>query len=819
MAASLGAVQNALATSETWTGAGSDLLWTDTNNWSNDIVPGLSGTNQNASPDTATFNISSGAAVTVDTKRNIDNIYFDTNVGSFSFNTGVLYPTNGGTIQLLPTVTSSGQIETFNDQITIQTSGSATFANNAPTSDVFDFNGIIKPSATTGPPTLVLAGSNTGNNIISGPITVNSTSLNILKTGAGTWNLTGTNTGVGTITDNQGVLGINFSESPLTANIVNTTAPLTLGGGTLNISGSNGETNSQSLGAVTIAQGASEFEFTQNGATSLTGTVASINRANSAGSTVDFTLPTSGYLYTAAATTSSSGILVASSGLTPYATVSGADWAALSSSNTIVGLSSVGGYTPVSGTTSGIFGNLDVTANVTGTATLEPVSIRFNASLTGTLSAPSGYYIYTSGILVTPNVGAHTTTINGAARLCANASGDLAIIQNNPYGGLTIAETIISTGSKYTSLTKSGPGLLTISNTSNDYNGFTYLNGGTVNIAADGSIGDAGETAPIATSSLSSNLVTLSTATPMLQVGDGLLGQTITAISSGTNITLSGNANLSVGSSTNVSYIQPIVMNGGTLQTATNITLSESIGAVAYRPITLNAGGGAFDTQGFNDTVPGVISGVGSFTKVGSGQLTLSGNDTYTGATVSSSGTLLVTGSLSGTVSVAVTGGTLQLGAANALNSAARLTLGGGVINAMNNSQTLSDLTLATSGTLDLGASSSAAVLQFANSANDIWTGALTIADWNGSATGGLDDQVYFGANSSGLTAGQLADIQFLNPDINGVQESGDYSAGILTDGEIVPTAVPEPETWAALVSGFGLLISIQRSRKRRMGA
>jgi hypothetical protein len=76
-------------------------------------------------------------------------------------------------------------------------------------------------------------------------------------------------------------------------------------------------------------------------------------------------------------------------------------------------------------------------------------------------------------------------------------------------------------------------------------------------------------------------------------------------------------------------------------------------------------------------------------------------------------------------------------------------------------------------------------VVHFANSSSVVWSNqqTLLIANWNGSANGGGQHQVYFGSDSSGLTAQQLSQIQFKSP--NG--QSGNVPAQILSTGEIVP--------------------------------
>jgi hypothetical protein len=87
--------------------------------------------------------------------------------------------------------------------------------------------------------------------------------------------------------------------------------------------------------------------------------------------------------------------------------------------------------------------------------------------------------------------------------------------------------------------------------------------------------------------------------------------------------------------------------------------------------------------------------------------------------------------------------------------------------------------------TFSLPSSGSTCVVRFANSSSVVWSNQaiFLIANWNGSLNGGGNDQVYFGSNASGLTASQLSQVQFKNP--NGL--NGNFPARILSTGEIVP--------------------------------
>jgi autotransporter-associated beta strand protein len=101
------------------------------------------------------------------------------------------------------------------------------------------------------------------------------------------------------------------------------------------------------------------------------------------------------------------------------------------------------------------------------------------------------------------------------------------------------------------------------------------------------------------------------------------------------------------------------------------------------RATTLNAVGGSINTNGFDSTFFGVFSGTGSLTKLGTGTLTLSETNTYTGDTIFNVGIISVgAGSNLGNTanSLIFGGGTLQTSAGLATARAATLNAGGGTI-------------------------------------------------------------------------------------------------------------------------------------------
>jgi hypothetical protein len=95
---------------------------------------------------------------------------------------------------------------------------------------------------------------------------------------------------------------------------------------------------------------------------------------------------------------------------------------------------------------------------------------------------------------------------------------------------------------------------------------------------------------------------------------------------------------------------------------------------------------------------------------------------------------------------------------------------------------------LASNATINLGGGN--AKLSFSNSSGEDWNSAtiLTVTNWNGSSTGGGDDQLRFGESQSGITATQVHQIRFIDP--LGFS-TGEYVAQILSTGEVVPLERP----------------------------
>lgn len=293
-----------------------------------------------------------------------------------------------------------------------------------------------------------------------------------------------------------------------------------------------------------------------------------------------------------------------------------------------------------------------------------------------------------------------------------------------------------------------GGGVLDVTGTTNDYQGATTISNGTLRV---GTLADTGTASSIGVD----NSIVLAGST----AASAILQYTNTAdVAMNRDIMLTNNG-------------------GGT------VSVSESAATVMLTGSMANASGTT-----------------NTFIKAGAGEIVLSNGTTPNNFSATA---------------IQVNEGSLTLGAANQIGNGTDLILNGGTFRTGNASagyaESLGDLTLNASSTIDLGSAAGLRDLIFVDSNGVAWSGGatLTVANWAGTISGGTAGRIFFGSNASGLGAGQLSQITF----------SG-YSAGaqILGTGEIVPlnltTAVPEPGTYAT--AALLVLLALWHRRRRR---
>ena len=155
-------------------------------------------------------------------------------------------------------------------------------------------------------------------------------------------------------------------------------------------------------------------------------------------------------------------------------------------------------------------------------------------------------------------------------------------------------------------------------------------------------------------------------------------------IAGGTFITSQGFASSTAASLTNATII---LTNGGTLALSANIPqLTTGTSTNTFLSTGTGTVGGAIDTSIFSTTISNVLIGSGSLMKSGSGVLTLSASNTFTGPTTISNGALLVNGYLgTGVVQVATAatlGGYGDVGGAVTVNGT--IAPGSGAVGTLN---------------------------------------------------------------------------------------------------------------------------------------
>ena len=623
------------------------------------------------------FTLTAARIVTVDANRNIGGITFGGNNSGFGYtlSSGSLLLTNAGTIQVDSTATSGTHTDTISSAIAIQgDGGSATFSNNGATTRLLSIGAVTGVSTAGNTTTLTLNGSNTGANAITGIIGDGGQGkLAVVKSGAGSWTLSGGNSFTGGTTINSGTLKIGnatalggnagtvsvTSGAALDLNAITMTATnaLTLNGTGISSGGAliNSGTSAAGTyaGAVTLGSAssiiASGNNITLTNANSITGTnvdltvggarntningiiatgtgkltkqdsgLLSLGGANTFGGGIDLQ---GGTLQLSNAAALGTGVLKIGSGIT--ITSSAANLTTTNNNaQTWNGSWTFGGINAWStGTTGAItLGNSDITVTSTNTGG----TLNAQGAVTGTsnltLNATTAKGITFNNAIGINNTGTITnaSTNTGAVTISTLGSNVTGLILNST-GNSTLALTASSTG--FTGDTTVTQGTLNLRDTNSLQNSVLKMNGGSVTFGTS---------------------ITTALASVALGGLDGSaninLNNTLTTPGA-VALTL-GNSNLSNGSSTNPNTLNPV-----------------------YSGVLSNT------------------NGLASLTKVGTNTQTLTGNNSYGGATKVSGGTLFINGSTSATSAVSVAlgatlGGSGTVGGATTIASGGFLTAG-----------------------------------------------------------------------------------------------------------------------------------------------
>ena len=270
-------------------------------------------------------------------------------------------------------------------------------------------------------------------------------------------------------------------------------------------------------------------------------------------------------------------------------------------------------------------------------------TLTLNSSLGVGSTAANVGFIQQAGRNTTVNVAvsqawAGTTTLNSGSFV--TGSGVTLASSAIVVGGGTVASTSANTFADSATVTvNSGRFSIGGSDTVASLSG----SGGTVNVATGATLtaGNASSTSYAGSITGGGNLT---------KVGSGTF--TLSSASSMTGTTTVAAGQFTLASANLLADTSAVVINGGVLSLGGN----DTIGSVAGSGGTLAIGSNTLTvSQSGTTSFAGAITGNGTFTKAGSGILTLTGNaSAYAGATQVQAGTVAVNGTLGGTVAVSL---------------------------------------------------------------------------------------------------------------------------------------------------------------------
>jgi len=546
-----------------------------------------------------------------------------------------------------------------------------------------EFSGIISGTGglvKEGMSTFTLSGMNT----YAGGTTLND---GVLLVGMDE-NLGASGPGIGELTFNGGTLGLSADLTTARDVIINA------GGGTIDTNGFNGTLSG-------IVSGAGAITKIDDGTLTLTGTNTYAGGTNINGGTVSVGSDLNLGDAAGPVTFMNGGILQTSAGITSDRALT----------FNLPGGGTIDTQTFDSSFSGAVTGAGNMTKDGTGTLTLSGGLGGYTGDTTiaaGTLEVDTtaGSTTHVGAITGPGNLtksGSNTLTLAGSLNaFTGNTAIDMGILEIDTAAGDTTYSGIIS---GIGGLQKSGANTLLLTGMST-YTGPTAIDAGMLQFGANDVLSD--QTAVTVAGGAVLDIDTFTdTIGSLAGAGNVMLGTgTLSAGADNTSTTFSGIFSesgqfIKVGTGTMTltganTHTGGTAINGGILSISNDVNLGDPASVLSFdggtllttagintlRLVTINAGGGTIDTNGFNSTFSGVMSGVGGLTKQGAGILTLTGLNTYQGGTAINGGTLSIgddanLGDAAGPVTF-MNGGILQTSAGITSDRALTFNLPGG---------------------------------------------------------------------------------------------------------------------------------------------
>ena len=576
---------------------------------------------------------------------------------------------------------------------------------------------IAAPLALSASQTWTVAGGQTLN--VSG--SVSGSTYQLTKAGAGTVNLSGSNTLGHGFSVSNGVLQLSGGSTMITGStdslVEGSGVFFLMTGGTLNIS--TGTTNAGSLdmdsgGVADISGGSLNVLGANHFVTGVGDNSIMVGVQNPVPGTMGtmFIRGTASvsakYAITMGVSTSASGMLVVADSAqvaTNTSVIIGGFYGAngekgilTQTGGTITSTAPLylGGYTGTSGTGSY---NLDggtviapalIKAGNSGTLNLNGGTIRASSSSTTFMQTLTAANVYGGGVTIDTN--SNNITV-GQALLGTSGTG-LAMTPLTSGLGTTsyaIAPTVSfssTSGGGATGYAKLDPSSGTITGVYITCPGSGYTSAPT--IVLNGS-NTTSVTAPLGLANTQGGLTKIGSGALTLSAGNSFGGVTLI---SGGSLVLGNAAALSMST---FDSSGAGTLNFGTLTSGTFGGLQGSTGTLTLNNAASSPAGVALSigNNGNSGTFSGVVTGSGSLTKIGAGTFTLSGSNGYTGGTTISAGVLILSGTNAYGGGTTINGGSLQIGVANALPTAGAVNLANAAntwLNLNNFNQTLGTL-------------------------------------------------------------------------------------------------------------------------------